>query len=502
MAKKRRARVRTKSVKSKRPSETLRVAITFPKPAGGPGPKSYAGRIAAGHAAEFAPEERTVCAALTNLENMGFKVTNRGRLTASVRCSRKDYERVFGTELAVFKTEPLKGGRVPAKQFYFPPQGARWAPSEAVISLIDDAYIQWPHIYCNQRFPAGAPQPIPPQVDYHHLRVPGDVVLTMNAAEVHRRGFTGNGIRVAMIDSGFAHSHQYFQEMDYNTTTVLAPGATDLHLDGNGHGTGESANLLAIAPDCTFIGVKLDNETDPESGASLLEGFQEALRHNPQVISVSLVFDLADRFQGGRHLTQLPSSLVALEAEIQAAIDSGIVVVFSAGNGHVGWPGMMPSVIAVGGVYVDTDGSMQASDYASAFRSLIYPGRFVPDCCGLVGLAENDADYIMLPIPPDCEIDRENAAHDGTDKTDGWGVFSGTSAAAPQLAGACALLLQANPGLSPGDVQAVLRRSARDVTQGQANAASNEGLALQAGPGTDSATGAGLVDALAALQQV
>ena len=46
------------------------------------------------------------------------------------------------------------------------------------------------------------------------------------------------------------------------------------------------------APDVTFTGIKLDNETDPDLGASVLEGFQEALRHNPKVISVSLGYDL------------------------------------------------------------------------------------------------------------------------------------------------------------------------------------------------------------------
>ena len=306
-----------------------------------------------------------------------------------------------------------------------------------------------------------------------------------------------------MIDSGFAHGHPYFQRMGYNSSVVLASGATDPDLDGNGHGTGESANLLAIAPDVNFIGVKLDNESNPFGGASLLEGFQEAISHSPDIISVSLGFDLVSTVLPGRkHLTTLPNSLVALEAEIEAAVANGTTVVFSAGNGHVAFPGMMPNVISAGGTFVDEDGSMQASDYASGFTSKIYAGRHVPDFSGLVGLAANHADYIMLPIQPNCEIDQDNSNHDGTSATDGWGVFSGTSASAPQLAGVCALLKQQNPGLTPNEIKNVLRLAAIDVTQGVANAASNEGTAAQAGPGPDNATGSGLVDAFAALRQV
>jgi subtilisin family serine protease len=213
---------------------------------------------------------------------------------------------------------------------------------------------------------------------------------------------------------------------------------------------------------------------------------------------VSIGFDLVLAGAQRKHRTTLPNSLKALEAEVQSLVAAGVVVVFSAGNGHASFPGMMPEVISAGGVFVNESSRMEASDYASAFASRIYPGRRVPDLCGLVGM-DPGARFIMLPVPPRCQLD---ALDDETLNSDGWGVFSGTSAAAPQLAGVCALLLQKNPGLSPGEVKAVLRRTCRDVVHGSANAASNEGTALRAVSGSDSATGAGLVDAFAAWQQV
>jgi subtilisin family serine protease len=169
---------------------------------------------------------------------------------------------------------------------------------------------------------------------------------------------------------------------------------------------------------------------------------------------------------------------------------------------------MMPNVISAGGVFVDENGDMQASNYASAFQSKIYPGRSVPDLCGLVGMLPH-ASYIMLPVPPGSEIDHETSQPDdglpgdGTAVDDGWGVFSGTSAAAPQLAGVCALLLEKSPHLTPSDVKSILRRSAHTVIKGSANpASSDDGVGEPASSGDTGAAGAGLVDAMAACQQI
>ncbi|MDJ0783623.1 MAG: S8 family serine peptidase [Desulfosarcinaceae bacterium] len=492
----------------KKALDILKIAVTFKRPIDKLGLTQYGAPMSADVVSSFVPESENVGKAMDELAKRGFTITTRGRLTASIRGSKKDFEKLFRTKLSKIAFKSDAAARFSADSVLYPDKDAPWKPIVKVAKLIDDAYIQWPHIYFNQRFAVPPPSPLPPQVDYHSLRVPGDVSLLMNASKVHRAGYTGRGIRVAMIDSGFAHGHPYFQEMGYNSSVVLAPGATHQDQDGNGHGTGESANIFAIAPDVTFIGVKLDNEEDPYSSASILEGFQEALSHEPDIISVSLGYDLCPQnpFTGGRisheHLTSLPNGLKPLEAEISQAVADGIVVVFAAGNGHVAFPGMMPEVISAGGVYVDSDGSMQASSYASAFSSKPYPGRNVPDFCGLVGLADNNADYIMLPIPSECEIDTGNSGHDGTQADDGWGVFSGTSAAAPQVAAVCALLLEKDPNLTPGEIKSVLRRTSRDVVNGAANPFSNVNQAMPAGPGIDGATGAGLVDAFAAFNQV
>jgi hypothetical protein len=123
----------------------------------------------------------------------------------------------------------------------------------------------------------------------------------------------------------------------------------------------------------------------------------------------------------------------------------------------------------------------------------------VPDVCGLVGQKPYAA-YILLPIPPGSPVDQDCAlGGDGTDPTDGWAAFSGTSAAAPQVAGICALMKQVDPGLSPAQAKEILKQTAIDVTAGWASSQAGGYPTL---PGPDPATGHGLADAYAAVQAV
>jgi hypothetical protein len=107
----------------------------------------------------------------------------------------------------------------------------------------------------------------------------------------------------------------------------------------------------------------------------------------------------------------------------------------------------------------------------------------------------------MLPIPPDCRIDPERAAAgrgdpaDGTEPHDGWALFSGTSAAAPQVAGAAAVLLGLQPGSTPAEIAGVLRDTALDVRLGRCHPRFNH----EATEGWDLATGAGLINLPAAV---
>jgi subtilisin family serine protease len=347
---------------------------------------------------------------------------------------------------------------------FAPDKSSNWQlpKADGLDTLIDRAYIQrTPIFFADER-------PLPPLwPDKFRLRVPVDIAQLTQAASVHKRGYTGKGVKVVMADTGF-YRHPYFREQGYNFLAITAPDALDHTSDSHGHGTGECANLFATAPGINFIGLKMGNPTLAIKTAAELK---------PDVITNSWGYhvDLPD--------TEMPNWLKPLHLAVLSAVKQGITVVFSAGNGHNGFPGSMPEVISAGGVVVDSDLSYSATPYTSGFMSTWFPGRRVPDVSGLCGTPPT-ADYIVLPVQSGASIER----------ADGWGAFSGTSAAAPMVAGICALLKQADPGLRPADIKNILMYTARDITQGT-NAHNQE-----AKPGPDLATGFGLVDAARAME--
>jgi serine protease AprX len=414
-----------------------------------------------------APETGRATAAAAELQRLGFRIRHIGTYSISGDGPRELWEQTFQTTLVRQDGVLTHMSGVP---FRLP---------EELVPLVERAYPQRPPTFFTRV------SPLPPRVAYHHLRVPDDVALVLRASAVHEQGITGRGVLVAMVDTGF-YRHPFYEWHGYHLQATLAPDAVGAGEDAEGHGTAEVANVFAAARDVDLIGVKM--------GLNPTLAFKTAVDLHPAVITNSWGFDLA----GER---ELPNALRPLEAAVVEAVEQkGIAVCFSAGNGHTAFPGMLPQVITAGGVYASPtvgqrDFDLAASDYASSFDSAIYPGRHVPDVCGLVGLLPR-AVYLMLPVQPGNTIDAELAAAfpdgDDTAGTDGWAAISGTSAAAPQIAGVCALLKQARPDITPEQLKAVLKASARDVTTG------HSAMGDEAGRGPDGPTGAGLVDALAA----
>jgi subtilisin family serine protease len=433
----------------------------------------------------FVSDPGQVERAVNLLADAGFEVLQANDMMINIAGPRELYESAFGTTLVAEERPTRKSGQIEDTATYFDTtdtdvSGLCSVGGSRFEDVLEGVAIEEP------AYPA-APNAFPPAVDYFKLDVPADVSLATNADKAHRAGVTGRGIVVAMVDTGW-QSHPFFTDRGYRVDpTLLGPGTANPGVDENGHGTGESANIFATAPDVTLKPVK--SATAAGALVNLTAAFNAAVALNPHIISNSWTSDV--RFG------PLSAALQARAAAVAAAWAAGVVVVFAAGNGHWGFPGQHPDVISVGGVDIAINGALRASNYASGFMSNVYPGRRVPDMSGIVGMLPK-AMNIMLPLPAGSAIDTGNAggSHpttgDETANNDGWAAFSGTSAACPQVAGVCALIKQACIGLTPPQVRDILMQTARDVTTGTCNP-NTGGNAATAGP--DLATGNGLVDA-------
>jgi|tagenome__1003787_1003787.scaffolds.fasta_scaffold20964982_2 subtilisin family serine protease len=432
---------------------------------------------------QFASTDDAVKQAVASLQDAGFEVLQASNLLINIAGPAQAYERAFGARLVTEERPVVKPGAEDAEATFIDNAGT---PVSGLIETVGTPFERLLEgVAIEEPYFLHAPRPIPPVVDYWHLNVPDDVAVGLGASRPHRTGITGKGIRVAMVDTGF-QAHAFFTDHGYRAEpTILGPGAANPTVDEHGHGTGESANIFAAAPDVTLLPVK--SATASGALVNVTAAFIAAGAMAPDIITNSW----------GSSVPAGPLSAAnqALAAAVAGAVASGIVVVFSAGNGSWGFPGQHPDVISVGGVHLRPDGTLEASSYTSGFMSAVHPGRRVPDVDGLVGMLPR-AMYIMLPVAAGCLIDRGNAggAHPNGDQTvddDGWAAFSGTSAAAPQIAGVCALVLQAGGSLTPAAVRSMLVRTARDVTTGTNHPRFGNAAAV----GPDTATGNGLVDA-------
>jgi len=146
-------------------------------------------------------------------------------------------------------------------------------------------------------------------------------------------------VTVAMVDTGF-YLHPFFPAHHYQVATpiVVVPGA-DQGSDPVGHGTGESANIFANALDAQLKPIRASNDAGDLVAA--VAGFMKAKTlpddKKPRIISNSWGGDM----QYPPLSYKLPKQELAFALELKDAVELGIFVVFSAGNGQFsGAPGV------------------------------------------------------------------------------------------------------------------------------------------------------------------
>lgn len=300
----------------------------------------------------------------------------------------------------------------------------------------------------------------------------------------------GASVVVAVIDSGLDWNHKDFawENIWHNPGEIPDNGIDD---DGNGyiddvigwdffngskkpwdydgHGTfvtgviaatqNNGLGIAGINPNAKIMVLKALNSFGHTRASFIAEAVLYAANHGAQVINLSV---------GGKNRTR------AEERAIAYALSKGIVVVVASGNEGVDvadfGPASLEGVITVAA----TDPNDKRAMFSNwgAGIDLAAPG------VDILSLRARRTD-LMRDLPgTDYQPD---SAFVGNDKR--YFRASGTSFAAPIVAGTASLLLSKNPNLSGEQVKRILLQSAKDIET----------------PGIDQLTGYGLLDAKAAL---
>lgn len=296
----------------------------------------------------------------------------------------------------------------------------------------------------------------------------------VGAPALWARGLTGAGVVVASMDSGvdLAHADLAPGWRGGNNSWFDPYGQHPTPFDADGHGTGVLGLILgrssgrSLAPDATWIAVKIFNNAGVALNSRIHEGFQWLLDPdgNPATDDAPDIVNNSWGFEDDPGLCDAIAR--EFQPDVQALKAAGIAVVFAAGNtgptvNTSVSPGNYPESLAVGGVNQALQVPQFSARGPSACDGRIYPDLVAP------AVAVETADLTSRGLFPTATQ-----------------TVSGTSFAAPHVSGVMALLLS-DPGrsaLTPAALETALKTAATDL-----------GIS-----GPDNAFGFGLVNALSA----
>ena len=170
-------------------------------------------------------------------------------------------------------------------------------------------------------------------------------------------GFTGDGIKIGIVDTGINLEHPDFFNPDETSRFLKGYDFVDYDttpLDTNGHGTqvagiiGADGQLKGIAPGAEIFSYRVSSDGESVPSDLIIKAINQAVEDKVDIINISLGVNMTHN---------------KIDRAVNNAINQGIVVVAAAGNSGpdastIGSPASNPNAITVGATYNNRDSSM------------------------------------------------------------------------------------------------------------------------------------------------
>ncbi|MEC7711268.1 MAG: S8 family serine peptidase [Thermoproteota archaeon] len=170
-------------------------------------------------------------------------------------------------------------------------------------------------------------------------------------------GFTGNGIKIGVIDTGINLNHPDFFNQDDTSRFLKGYDFVDndsIPQDTNGHGTqvagiiAANGQLKGIAPMVEIFSYRVSSDGESVPSDLIIKAINQALEDKVDIINISLGVNMTHN---------------KIDQAVNNAIKQGVVVVAAAGNSGpeqstIGSPARSPNAITVGATYNNRDSSM------------------------------------------------------------------------------------------------------------------------------------------------
>ncbi|MCI0566685.1 MAG: S8 family serine peptidase, partial [Acidobacteria bacterium] len=296
-------------------------------------------------------------------------------------------------------------------------------------------------------------------------------VPLIQASQVQSLGHRGQGISVAILDSGIDLSHPDLSEdlvaqecfcsggcCPDGTSRQSGPGSA---VDGNGHGTNVAGIVTAkgvvspvgVAPDADIVAIRvLDANGQSCCASDVVAGLDWVAANRPDVRVVNMSLGTFALFTG--NCDNAASFTMAYASAINNLRSNGVITFASSGNQASGTqmaaPACIANTVSVGATY---DANIGGVGYSVCSDSTTFVNKVT--CFS----NSNSTTDIFAP----------GAAITSCGPFGGTSTYYGTSQASPHAAGCAADLLSANVFLTPAQIETALETSGVPVTDPKNN---------------------------------